>query len=570
MATSYGWVGGALGSWNDPASWTGGVGVPGAEDSFWIVGETATPPAVGYSVIQGTGAAKFMSVYGDVILDGTFAVDDVLLNFYFRYTPPAGHLNIGTGSSLTGQSLTAAGDNSLVVNGGTLNLAGALNLTLGAVIFRNGATVDVGSMNLSSTRLILDSTSSLTVAAPGQGVDGAVVVGVGGLVDARSSPSLVIQSLINSGTILGGASYTGGSVQINGGINNGLVVGAHILASDTPSGFINNGTIQSGTYSLIEGVSGSGTLAVTAGGGFRVGDAVTATVDFSDGKGTLLVGMPGQVPVDTDITIANFGADDVIIFHNEITSATYTPLSAAEGRLDIITGAGAISFTFDGVYTAAPSLQFAFGTQIRQTNNQLHGDMPRPIPCFASGTRIMTSTGLVAVEDLREGDLVTAARAEAFRPIIWIGHRHVDLAAHPTPEAVMPVRVRSGAFGKNLPERDLYLSPDHAVFQEDVLIPVKHLLNGTSVARVPMQRVTYWHVELDRHDVLLAEGLPVESYLDTGDRASFQNGGTVVAMHPTFNAISRDAGGCAPLVITGPELARTQATLVQRELARAA
>lgn len=134
----------------------------------------------------------------------------------------------------------------------------------------------------------------------------------------------------------------------------------------------------------------------------------------------------------------------------------------------------------------------------------------------------------------------------------------------------MPVRVRSGAFGKNLPERDLYLSPDHAVFQEGVLIPVKHLLNGTSVARVPMQRVTYWHVELDRHDVLLAEGLPVESYLDTGDRSSFQNGGAVVAMHPTFNAISRDAGGCAPLVITGPELARTQATLVQRESARAA
>ena len=308
---------------------------------------------------------------------------------------------------------------------------------------------------------------------------------------------------------------------------------------------------------------------MSGGGDFLIGNAVTATVDFAKADGTLIMGRD-EAPVGTDITIINFGMDDIIRLPSAITSASYTTLSASQGRLDIITDAGAINFIFDGPYTAAPSLQFAYGTEIRQSNFQIHGDLPRPIPCFATGTRIMTSTGPVAVEDLREGNLVRTARTDGFRPIIWIGHRHVDLAAHPTPEAVMPVRVHSGAFGKNLPERDLFLSPDHAVFQEDVLIPVKHLLNGTSVARVPMQRVTYWHVELDRHDVLLAEGLPVESYLDTGDRSSFQNGGAVVAMHPTFNAISRDAGGCAPVVITGPELARTQATLVQRESARAA
>jgi len=50
-----------------------------------------------------------------------------------------------------------------------------------------------------------------------------------------------------------------------------------------------------------------------------------------------------------------------------------------------------------------------------------------------------------------------------------------------------------------------------------------------------MDEVTYYHVELDDHDLLLAEGLPVESYLDTGDRSNFENGGGPIALHPDFS-----------------------------------
>jgi hypothetical protein len=66
--------------------------------------------------------------------------------------------------------------------------------------------------------------------------------------------------------------------------------------------------------------------------------------------------------------------------------------------------------------------------------------------------------------------------------------------------------------------------------------------------------VTYFHVELARHDVLLAEGLPAESYLETGQRANYANGGTVVRQFPDFAARAWDALGCAPLVVTGPAL----------------
>ncbi len=175
--------------------------------------------------------------------------------------------------------------------------------------------------------------------------------------------------------------------------------------------------------------------------------------------------------------------------------------------------------------------------------------------CFAAGTRIETDRGPVAVELLREGDYVRLAREEAFVPVAWMGHRTVDCACHPRPDAIMPVRVRAHAFGPGLPARDLILSPDHAVFVDDVLIPVRHLMNGATILRERRPSVTYWHIELDRHDVLLAEGLPCESYLDTGNRAAFANGGPVVSAHPQFDPVHAmgvwKADACATLVTGG-------------------
>ncbi|MEJ0019381.1 MAG: Hint domain-containing protein [Acetobacteraceae bacterium] len=97
------------------------------------------------------------------------------------------------------------------------------------------------------------------------------------------------------------------------------------------------------------------------------------------------------------------------------------------------------------------------------------------------------------------------------------------------------------------------LSPDHALYIDGALIPVRYLVNGRQIRRLTRKTVTYWHVELDRHDVVLAEGLPVESYLDTGDRANFANGGRVVALHPDFASRIWEAAGCAPAAGDRPE-----------------
>ena len=144
-------------------------------------------------------------------------------------------------------------------------------------------------------------------------------------------------------------------------------------------------------------------------------------------------------------------------------------------------------------------------------------DITELVACFAEGTRILTLRGETAVESLRIGDLVVSAQGPV-RPVRWLGHRRIDCRRHERPRDVWPVRVRAGAFGPGRPFRDLLLSPDHAVFVDGLLIPIRYLMNGASVAQENCDDITYWHVELDRHDVLLAEGLPAESYLDTGNR----------------------------------------------------
>ncbi len=182
-------------------------------------------------------------------------------------------------------------------------------------------------------------------------------------------------------------------------------------------------------------------------------------------------------------------------------------------------------------------------------------------PCFARGTRVDTPGGTLAVEDLAPGDRVSLAKGGS-APVRWVGHRRVDLRRHPRPEAVRPVRVRAHAFGPGLPRRDLRLSPEHALLLGGALVPVHVLVDGEVVAQESPDRVTYFHVELDRHDVILAEGLPAESYLDTGNRAGFANG-AVTILHSDFAPGPDAAEPSAPLVLAGPQVEAARATLRQ-------
>ncbi len=99
-------------------------------------------------------------------------------------------------------------------------------------------------------------------------------------------------------------------------------------------------------------------------------------------------------------------------------------------------------------------------------------------------------------------------------------------------------------------------------------MPVKVLIDGDAVRQIPVPEVRYIHIETESHEVILAEGLPVETFLDTGMRDCFDNAGGAVRLFPDFGlsdsaALAWEARGCAPLCLVGPEV-----DLVRAEIAR--
>ncbi|GGH47563.1 hypothetical protein GVY41_04370 [Frigidibacter albus] len=142
------------------------------------------------------------------------------------------------------------------------------------------------------------------------------------------------------------------------------------------------------------------------------------------------------------------------------------------------------------------------------------------IPCFTTGTGIMTAAGPVAVEDLRPGDRIITRDAGA-QPLLWSGQRGFCWRALGLLPMLRPVRVRAGALGAGLPTRDLLLSPNHLLLAErpasadrgaeEMFLPARDLLGQPGIEVAPLTEVRYLHLLLDRHHAILSEGCWSES-----------------------------------------------------------
>ena len=185
------------------------------------------------------------------------------------------------------------------------------------------------------------------------------------------------------------------------------------------------------------------------------------------------------------------------------------------------------------------------------------------LACFAAGTHIRTPTGERLVETLQAGDSVSLLSGETAM-VQWVGHRRVDLRRHPRPLTAMPILITAHALADQVPSHDLLVSPDHAFFLDGRLIPAKVLTNGKSIRQIECDEVTYFHIELAQHDILLANNTPAESYLETGQRAAFSNGGDTLVLHPEFAELVRSTASCARLEESGPIVERVRQRILDR------
>jgi hypothetical protein len=171
--------------------------------------------------------------------------------------------------------------------------------------------------------------------------------------------------------------------------------------------------------------------------------------------------------------------------------------------------------------------------------------------CYAPGTRVATPSGEMAVEDLQIGDLVATVSGGA-KPVKWIGRRSYSAADVAGAVNLLPVVIRQGALGAGLPQRDLMVSPMHALLIDDVFVPAVALLNGVSITRRETAGpAEYIHIELDQHDAIFAEGVPAETFVDDNSRAMFEN---VAEYYDLYGTTESPRGFSAPRIEEGYQL----------------
>ncbi len=315
-------------------------------------------------------------------------------------------------------------------------------------------------------------------------------------------------------------------------------------------------------------LTGDGIVSLTGGAELVLQNAAGVTTDtIAFGAGNNILALNGAGTARFAGLIAGMNGNDQI----DLGSAFLpTPANAADVKLSFNAGTGVLSIddTVNGtVHTDALTfsghIPGSFSAAVTGA-----GIVVKDIACFAAGSRLLTPDGDVPVQALAVGDEILTLRGDgdAVGRVIWAGKRRIDLSRHPRPEKVMPVRILAGALAAGLPERDLLLSPDHCLFVDGHLIEAKTLVNGATVIQDDtLRHITYHHIELESHDIVLAEGVPVETFLDSGNRRMFE-GGAALLLHPDFAPASRRQS-CAALALKGPVVQAARQRLLNRALA---
>jgi Hint domain len=170
------------------------------------------------------------------------------------------------------------------------------------------------------------------------------------------------------------------------------------------------------------------------------------------------------------------------------------------------------------------------------------------VPCYLRGTRIRTSEGERRIEELKIGDPIATLSGEG-KPIKWIGRRRFKKSSKDWPKDFEPVRISRFALDERTPYRDLYVSPDHAIYIDGVLIPATCLVNGSTIRQCAPEGadiIEYLHIQLFAHDVIYAEGATAETFGGQG-RDHFNNFAEYHRLYSNEVETAQPSYPCAPL-----------------------
>lgn len=270
---------------------------------------------------------------------------------------------------------------------------------------------------------------------------------------------------------------------------------------------------------------GAGDDSLNGGLGVDTLDGGTGSDQFAVGFGDRATGGDDRDTFTLTANGAALGGFNVDGGTGSGTTADYDRIVLADGMTRVL---GTMTRTLD-----ADGNSYSGSFQVRDANGDLHTvtftEIEEIPVCFVRGSLIETIDGPRPIETLRAGDMIRT-RDNGYKAISWIGSRAFRNDRSETMTRLSPIRIRSGALGKGVPSRDLYLSPQHRVLVRskiaermfggpEVLVAVKHLLALPGIEQVTdFGEVEYFHILFDQHEIVYADGLEAES-LYTGPEA---------------------------------------------------
>jgi glycosyltransferase involved in cell wall biosynthesis len=475
--------------------------ISGMDDGVFVHGVPGGGPGTvtNDGTIQGTGAAGIGvqfhdngGTYNNAVIDSGTIIGNSGTAVQFD----AGNdlLKLLPGAGFAGTVDGGAGTNTLELAGsaaGTISGLGTDFISFSSIAVDSGADWLLDGDNAIAPSATLSNSGKIALA--------------GGILDAEDGIIVNDGSLAGSGTVMGALSGTGAVIA-----SAGLLELTSDFAGAGPAAHID----ASGTLQL------DGTVAA----------ARTFFFDSSD-SGVLAYDNPAKFD-DEFIVGLNVGASDAPATNFiDYKQAGLTVVSGGTGS-----GTGGDITLRDGTTLHLSGITNSPGTWLAETRSddvvgtQLF--LSAAAPCFVVGTRILTPSGDVPIETLAVGDLVVVRSGEA-RPIKWIGRRSYDGHFLAGNDDVLPIRFAANSLADGVPRRDLDVSPKHAMFIDDALVPAELLVNDVSIHRLKdVEAVAYIHLELDSHDVILAEGAYSETFVDCDSRGMFLNAADYASRYP--------------------------------------
>jgi hypothetical protein len=395
-----------------------------------------------------------------------------------------------------GSSSTTVGAGSVITNADHGSIYGGI---YGIKIFGSATVINNAGGTISGglSGSIYQTSGALTV------VNGGLLGGGSRSIRVNGSGSI---TNLSTGTISHGVDLFSAGTITNAGVLSGLV---QFSASTSNRLIVDPGATVN---ALITG--GAGVVELASGGpgtlsGFGTSITNFGTLQFDAGADWTVSGDTAGFGSTSLSSITGFASGDTI----DLTGFVATSSLVSTNALVLSNGTGNVTLAIQGITSS----------NARVTNDGVNTFIVET--CFVAGTHIATPSGEVAVESLTVGDEVLTQSGEA-RAITWIGKGEV-LATRGQRGAATPVIVRKDAFADNVPNHDLHVTKGHSFYLDGALIPAEFLINHRSIVWDDQaQEVQFFHIELDTHDVLLANGAPAESYRDDGNRRLFQNGAT--------------------------------------------